>query len=112
MTRGRAFAVPFLVCLGLTAPAADADVLVHGGPKVISCGQNVKTGVWYQSYSGGPRGAVVTIKSINGNVLRRLRVRATTTWRYFFYTPRCGRRYRVTYTIPGGRLDYTVRVTS
>jgi hypothetical protein len=37
-------------------------------------------------------------------------VRATTEWRYWYYTPRCGRRYRVAYKTAGGRISFPVRV--
>ena len=100
------------VALGvlLAVPAAaSADVLVSQGPKSIACGEDIKMGVWYQSFSG-PRWAELSVKSLNGATLGHRRVRPTTTWRYWYYTPRCGRRYRVTYTVPGGRLSYTVRV--
>jgi hypothetical protein len=77
---------------------------------VIECGDDIEVGVWFQSYSGGPREARIAIKSIRGMTLARKRVRATTTWRYWTYSPRCGRRYRVVYTTPGGTVSYTVRV--
>ena len=89
---------------------ASADVLVDQGPLTISCGDDIEMAVWYQSYSGGPRWAILTIKSINGATVARRRVTATTTWRTYWYTPQCGHRYRVIYNVPGGRLAHTVRV--
>jgi hypothetical protein len=100
-----------LLCLVWAAPA-QADVLVNAPEQSIACGGQIKTGVWYQSYSGGPRGATITIKSIGGQTLNRRRVVAQTVWRYFYYTPRCGHRYRVQYLVPGGKANFVVRVRS
>ena len=103
-------AITALLALAVFPAIASADVLISQGPTVISCDQNIRMGVWYQSYSGGPRWARLTIKSTNGHALATKRVTATTTWRYYFYTPRCGHRYRVVYTVPSGQIAYTVRV--
>ena len=92
------------------ARPARADVLVSVVPPVLACGSDIEVGVWYQAYSGGPRWARIRIKSINGTTLVRRNVRATSRWRYWHYTPRCGRRYRVQYTTPNGTLTYPVRV--
>jgi hypothetical protein len=96
--------------LAVAAAPARADVLVNAPDPVIDCGEDIKTGVWYQSYSGGPRWATIAIKSIRGYTLWRKRVHATTTWRFWYYTPRCGRRYRVAYTTSGGSVSFKVRV--
>lgn len=96
----------------MCSPVASAAVLVDQGSSSIACGADIEMAVWYQEYSGGPRWAKLTIKSINGSTLMSKRVTATTMWRSYSYTPRCGRRYRVIYTVPGGRSSYTVRVRS
>ena len=93
----------------LLAAPASADVLVNSPDPHIGCGESIKTGVWYQSFSGGPRGATIQILSARKFVLWSKRVRATTTWRYWYYHPRCGRTYYVRYS--GGRgPPYTARV--
>ncbi|HTN22396.1 MAG TPA: hypothetical protein VL120_00290 [Solirubrobacteraceae bacterium] len=109
MRRSGLIAAALLVSLGSAAPA-QADVLVNAPSQSIACGGQIKTGVWYQSYSGGPRGATITIRSIGGQTLNRRRVVAQDVWRYFYYTPRCGRRYRVQYLVPGGKVNFVVRV--
>ena len=96
-----AFAVP---------GTARADVLVSAPPRVIDCGHDIEVGVWYQSYSGGPRWAVIRIESLGERLLARKRVRATTTWRYWYFTPDCARSYRVVYRTPGGTSRFKVRV--
>lgn len=94
----------------LTPAAAHADVLVHYPRRVIDCGDDIKVGVWYQAYSGGPRWARIHIKSARGYILAKKKVRATKRWRYWYYAPRCGRTYYVRYIVPGGSLTAKVRV--
>lgn len=103
-------AIATLTACALAPAAAQADVLVHSPPQVIDCSDDIEVGVWYQSYSGGPHNATITIKSINGATLARKRVRATTTWRYWYYRPRCGHRYVVRYDTPGGAISFRVSV--
>ena len=99
------------VCaFGLVAAPALADVLVNAPPSSIPCGQSIKTGVWYQSFSGGPRTAKIQIKSLAGTVLKSRAVIATTTWKYFHDKLPCGRTYRVHYVVPGGTSNFTVKV--
>jgi hypothetical protein len=98
--------------LVLGAPSvAAARVLVHAPQSSLRCGKSIRTGVWYQSFTGGPRTATITIRTITGRVVMRRRVRATATrWQYFFYRPRCNRRYVVTYSTSDGPVRFRVRV--
>src|SRR4051794_1634178 len=89
---------------------AEGDVLIEALPSHMACGDQIRMGVWYQSFSGGPRWAKLTVKSINGKTLARRAVHATTEWRYYTYTPRCGHTYWVRYDTPGGPSSYRVRV--
>ncbi|HEX8121263.1 MAG TPA: hypothetical protein VF549_08360 [Solirubrobacteraceae bacterium] len=107
----RACILAALASLLLTAPAR-ADVLVHYPDRSVACGEDIQLGVWYQEYSGGPRWARMSIRSARGYVLWRKSVRATTRWRYWHYTPRCGRTYTVRYVVAGGTLTAKVRVRS
>jgi hypothetical protein len=105
-----------LPLIGLTAllgaaPAAQADVLVSAVPDHLACGKEIKVGVWYQSYSGGPRKARITIRSRGHRVVHK-RVRATTTWKYWRYDANCGQRYTVVYRVPGGTVRFPVAVGS
>jgi hypothetical protein len=104
-----ALALTGLVGIGLPM-AAQADVLVSVPSPRISCGHTIKTGVWYQSFSGGPRRAVIQMLSYRKRVIVSKRVTATTTWRYFDYTPRCARHYYVRYRTPGGTSTFRVYV--
>ena len=101
-----------VLTFGLAAAPALADVLVNAPPSSIACGQSIKTGVWYQSFSGGPRTAKIQIKSLAGKVLKSRTVVATTTWKYFHDKLPCGRTYRVHYVVPGGTSNFIVKVRS
>jgi len=94
----------------IAAPLARADVLVAYPGTSVACGDSIKLGVWYQSYSGGPRNARIEVLSARKQVLMRKRVTASTTWRYWYYTPRCGRHYYVRYTVPAGHETYRIWV--
>lgn len=103
------------VLLALAAtPAAHADVLVHHDSRAVSCSNGIKLGVWYQAYSGGPHWAYMEVRTASGHtVLAHKKVRATTQWRYWRFTPStCGRWYRVHYGVPNGDVDYKVYVKS
>jgi hypothetical protein len=95
--------------VGATTPAR-ADVLITEPRPVIGCGDDISVGVWYQSYSGGPRQLQITIKSINGYTVAQRTVRATTTWRDYWYTPRCGHQYIVVLRHPAWTTRYRIRV--
>jgi hypothetical protein len=100
-----------LAVLLLIPAAASADVLVNAiEPTTVSCGKPVTLGVWYQSFSGGPRWAHMTIKNSRGAVVWHKDVRATTSWRYWHYKGRCGARYVVVYKTAGGTAKSPFRV--
>jgi hypothetical protein len=100
------------VLAGGALPAAvSAAVLVNAiEPPTIACGASIKTGVWYQSFSGGPRHAQIQILDASGHTLWQKSVTATTTWLYFRYKPACHARYTVVYHRPGGSSRFPVRV--
>jgi hypothetical protein len=108
---GRAAILGAAAAVILAAAAADADVLVNVPNTRLPCGGDIRTGVWYQSFSGGPHGATIQILFARKLVLWTKHVRATTTWRFWNYHPRCGRTYYARYSGPGwGAKPYTVRV--
>jgi len=98
--------------LALLAAPAGAQVLVNALPSSVACGKPIRVGVWYQSFSGGPRWAKISIRSLSGTLLKHRTVTATTTWRYWNYTMPCGRTYRVRYVTASGTVNYTVKVRS
>lgn len=105
--------LPALAVLAATtigAAPARADVLVSALPRHVACGKDIRFGVWYQRYSGGPRWAKLSVRAADGRVVFRKRVRATTRWRYYRFHPRCGRTYRARYVVPGGKATYRVSV--
>ena len=100
-----------VVVLLLIPAAASADVLVNAiEPTTVSCGRSVTLGVWYQSSSGGPRWAHMTIKNGRGAVVWHKNVTATTSWRYWHYKGTCGARYVVVYKTAGGTARFPFRV--
>jgi hypothetical protein len=106
--RGVAAAV---VVLLLIPAAASGDVLVNAiQPTTVSCGRSVTLGVWYQSFSGGPRWAHMAIKNSRGSVVWHKNVTATTRWRYWHYKGSCGARYVAAYKTAGGTARFPFRV--
>ena len=93
--------------------AATADVLVNAiEPPAVACGRSVTPGVWYQSFSGGPRWAHMTIKNSKGAVVWHRNVTATTSWRYWRFRGACGARYELIYTTAGGTSRFSFRFKS
>jgi hypothetical protein len=107
--RGATTAVILTVC-ALAPAAAHADVLVEYPGTSVACGDQIKLGVWYQAYSGGSRAATIQVLSARKRVLTSKNVRAAATWRYWYYTPRCGRHYYVRYRTGGGTSTFRVWV--
>jgi hypothetical protein len=101
-----------IVCLLLIPAAATGDVLVNAIVRsTVSCGKAVKLGVWYQSFSGGPRWARMSVKNGQGRVVWHRSVTATPAhWRYWRYKGRCGARYVAVYRTAGGTVSFPFRV--
>jgi hypothetical protein len=100
-----------VVVLLLIPAIASGDVLVNAiEPTTVACGKSVTLGVWYQSFSGGPRWAHMTIKNRRGSVIWRKNVTATTNWRYWHYAGKCGAEYVVVYETAGGTASFPFRV--
>lgn len=93
--------------------SAHADVLVNAvEPSNVACGHAVTLGVWYQSFSGGPRWATIDVENDHGATVWHKSVKATTTaWRFWHYVGRCGAHYTAVYETPGGtsRFPFEVR---
>lgn len=96
----------------LLPAAAMGDVLVNAiRPSTVSCGKAVKLGVWYQSFSGGPRWARISVKNARGKIVWHRNVRATAAhWRYWRYKGKCGARYVAVYKTAGGTATFRFRV--
>lgn len=98
-----------LLVLALVGPAR-ADVLVNK-PKGRACVRAViKTGVWYQAYSGGPRWFKVRILNPRDRVVFSTQGKATTRWRYFKFRPQRSGVFRVVYRVPGWVARFQTRV--
>ena len=95
----RAVVIGVLVAglVGWLAPPASADVLVHVPDSRKCVGKKFKVGVWYQAWSGGPRGVRVRVVGPNGKTVLRKSVRATGDWRYWPVRAKHRGAYRTIY---------------
>jgi hypothetical protein len=98
------------LALGL-APSAHADVLVNA-PKARVCVNHgaIRTGVWYQTATGGPRWFHIRIyRKATGALVFSRNGKATTTWKYFRYVPKRVGLFRIRYVVPGSTPAFLVR---
>lgn len=109
MARRRSLVIAVLLLLGLPA-VATADVLVNAPKANEGCGKKIKVGVWYQSSSGGKKWAHIKIVNKNGTVVWHKNVKATGTWKYWYYKGKCGGHYTVKYTTAKGSATFSVHV--
>lgn len=101
--------------LGLTlvnAPGASADVLISGPDSRVCAGSPFTVGVWYQSYSGGPRRYRIDVYAPGGRKIFHVEGKATSRrWQYWRVpTTRLG-RYKTVYhaSSSNGPWQYTAR---
>ncbi len=87
----RVFPTVALLAALAVASSANADVLIDTSHLSGRC---IKLGVWYQSYSGGPRTITSTVYGGGAFIIRR-RLTATTTWRSHTLTCPAPGSYRV-----------------
>jgi hypothetical protein len=99
-----------VACFAACATAAQARVLANAPASRICVGRAIRVGVWYQSYSGGPRWLRIAIHNPRDAVVWRKSGSATTTWRYFKYHPRRAGFYRTVYTTADGKVAFKTRV--
>ena len=80
--------LPALLSASLLLPAAaQADVLVSPPTRSMTTSGCITMGVWYQSYSGGPRTVKVSVYYHGRRKMQR-RITASTSWRYYtLYCP-------------------------
>jgi hypothetical protein len=78
-------------------PSASADVLISVPKSRVCVGHPFKVGVWYQSYSGGPRAYRIDVYGPNGHKVFHRAGNARGNWRYWRVpTTRLG-RYKTVY---------------
>jgi len=96
-----------LLTLALCAPIASADVLIDTSDLSGAC---PTLGIWYQSFSGGPRTITATV--LHGEVLIvRRHLTATTRWtKYVLACPEEPGRYIVRIEGAHWHSSYRVRV--
>jgi hypothetical protein len=105
-TRALTVAVASTLAVALPASVADADVLIDtshlSGPCIV-------LGVWYQSFSGGPRTITATVYRGQARVARR-QLTATTTWRFHSLACPPPGSYTIRLTGAGWHKSYSARV--
>jgi hypothetical protein len=107
---GRAALAGAVLALLLVPASAAANVLVNAPKASVACGKSVKLGVWYQSFSGGPRWAKITVKNSKGNVVWHKSVTATTPWQYWYYKGKCASHYVAIYKTARGTSKFAFHV--
>ena len=96
--------------IGIVAGPARAVVLVSAPPSSVTLGRSITSGVWYQSYSGGPRWAKISVLARDRRVLWSRQVTASTSWKYYRYRPRRTGVYFLRYKTAGGATSFRIRV--
>lgn len=95
----------------LLSVSANATVLISVPSSTITLGQRIESGVWYQSYSGGPRWARITILTPNKRVVWSHRVTASASrWKDYRYRPKRTGTYVLRYKTAEGTVSFRVRV--
>src|SRR5439155_7213284 len=86
------------------------DVLVQPPESRRYVGDLMTFGVWYQSYSGGPRRYSLSVYSPRGRRVFYVAGAATTKWRIYRYAPQDVGLYRTVFTLSSGKYAYKTRV--
>jgi hypothetical protein len=94
------------------APPAKADVLINYVSPSISLGQSIDVGVWYQSFSGGPKGYWAGVWSVSARkwiFTRSGNASATAGWdNWYVKLPKRG-KYHTVYDTPRHPGTGTIR---
>ena len=95
----------------VSAAPASADVLISGpSPDRVCVGANIKVGVWYQSYSGGPRSYRVSVYRPDGKRVFHAHGKAPSkNWRYWKVRTHDPGRYKTVFR-SGRNVDNQWRV--
>jgi hypothetical protein len=75
--------VAALIMSSLTAPPANALVLVNAPATRINVQDKIKVGVWYRAWEGGPRAYRVKVLNPKGAVIFSRKGKAPTTWKFW-----------------------------
>ncbi len=106
--------IPLIVAGVFSAPsAASADVLLEAPLSRATSSACITLGVWYQSYSGGPRTIHVSVFRPSGRRVVRKTIIATTRWQDHLL--QCGMypfagRWKTRITGAGLHVTYVTRV--
>lgn len=96
------------------AGVASADVLVNAPSASVCAGSSSRVGVWYQSFSGGPRAYWVEEFGPSGKLLLNRFGDSATTWTFWNVRTTNAGVYRTVYVTPSGLqgYEYTLRTVA
>jgi hypothetical protein len=84
------FVLAAAAALALGLPAAASAAVLISQPRERICIEGkakIEVGVWYQSYSGGPRWFSIELYNPRGKLVLYRKGLATTTWKIWGYDP-------------------------
>jgi hypothetical protein len=94
--------------------SAKADVLVNYDGGTIQLGQALQVGVWYQSFSGGPKNYWEGVWSVPQRrwIFQHYGTASSSGWQFWYVKPSRPGEYHTVYVTDGHRvsLDTTVRL--
>jgi hypothetical protein len=95
------------------AGAAKADVLINYDGGKIHLGQFLKLGVWYQSFSGGPRNYWEGVWSVPQRkwIFQHYGKAPSGGWQYWYVKPSKRGEYHTVYVADGNRVTFYTRVS-
>jgi hypothetical protein len=95
-----------------SAGAARADVLVNYDGGTIHLGQSLQVGVWYQSFSGGPRKYWEGVWSVPQRkwIFQHYGTASSNGWQYWYVKPSKRGEYHTVYVADGVRVTFYTKV--
>lgn len=107
-------AIILATAIALTsAGTARADVLVNYDGGTIHLGQSLQLGVWYQSFSGGPRSYWEGVWSVPQHkwIFQHYGTAASQGWQFWYVRPARRGAYHTVYVVDGHRAVIYTNVT-
>jgi hypothetical protein len=95
-----------------TATPASADVLVNDDSGTIHLGHSMQVGVWYQQFSGGPKGYWAGVWSVSAHkwIFTRSGYVSATGWKMWSVKPAKRGEYHTVYNADGTRITFYTAV--
>jgi hypothetical protein len=96
-----------------SAGAAKADVLVNYDAGTIHFGHSLKLGVWYQSFSGGPRSYWEGVWSVPQRkwIFQHYGNASSGSWQFWYVKPSERGEYLTVYVVDGQHVTFYTQVS-